>query len=227
MYVGRWVSEGQMEEKSEWGTTCDKWMNRWTAEGAHLLFGLFLVAADLQVILQHSAQRQRDMCYCSRDPSACLHLSRDLQLPSKNLFFWGERINYAAKSSGAGGSCWGMRKRTFAAENLPDVQLLELGKEKPDCFFTWKLSVWQPLSCSQEFLGNKEDVLGGDRPSIRIVHRWFKRLLIGKRTGRCHVYSVSRVCFNLPVLLSLILQRWCMHAVEKIYKAQSITWPPS
>lgn len=38
-----------------------------TAEGAHLLLGLFLVAADLQVVLQHSAEKQKDTCWCSRD----------------------------------------------------------------------------------------------------------------------------------------------------------------
>lgn len=41
---------------------------------------------------------------------------------------------------------------------------------KPDCFFTWKLSVWQLLTDSQEFLRIREDVLG---TSARIVPRYF------------------------------------------------------
>lgn len=41
---------------------------------------------------------------------------------------------------------------------------------KPDCFFTWKLSVWQLLTGSQEFLRIREDVLG---TSARIVPRYF------------------------------------------------------
>lgn len=99
--ISRWNTEGQMEEKPEWGIICSNWMRGRTAEGAHLLFGLFLIAADLQVILQHSAQRQRDVCYCSHDLLSArirsVMASCNLQFPFKSLF--GERINYTAESS--------------------------------------------------------------------------------------------------------------------------------
>lgn len=101
-YASRWNAEGQMEEKPERGIICSSWIRGRTAEGAHLLFGLFLVAADLQVILQHSAQRHRDTCYCGRDLlSACISsimASCDLRFPFKSLFF-GQRINYTEKKS--------------------------------------------------------------------------------------------------------------------------------
>ncbi len=64
-----------------------KGVNGRTAEGAHLLFGLLLIAADLQVILQHSAQRQRDTCYCSPDLlSACI--IRMWQVVIGNSLWW-------------------------------------------------------------------------------------------------------------------------------------------
>lgn len=72
-----------------------------TAGGAHLLFGLLLIAADLQVILQHSARRQRDTCYCSHGLlSARVRsdmASGDLQFPLTNLS--GKRINYTANTA--------------------------------------------------------------------------------------------------------------------------------
>lgn len=113
-------------------------MNGWTAEGAHLLFGLFLIAADLQVILQHSVQRQRYTSYFSIDlPSACIRLNVarcDLQFPLKNLS--GKRINYTAKTAPAhvGESGSGQWMEHFAAKNLPDVQLLELGEKSQIVF---------------------------------------------------------------------------------------------
>lgn len=79
-----------------------RYTNGRTAEGAHLLFGLFLVAADLQVILQHSARRQRDTCYCGPDPPVCLYQvgyaeSRSI-IPFEGTFL-GKRINYTAKAA--------------------------------------------------------------------------------------------------------------------------------
>jgi len=139
-------------EKQDRGIMC---RSEQTAEEAHLLFSLFLIAADLQVILQHPAHRQRDMFYCSHDllPS-CLSqymASCDLQSPLKRLS--GELINYTAKSS-AGGSCWGMRKWKFTTKNLPDVQLLELGKTSQIVFSPGN---FLSDNCySQEFLGNKK-----------------------------------------------------------------------
>lgn len=110
-----------------------------TAEGAHLLFGLFLIAADLQVILQHAAQRQRDTCYCSHDlPSACIRsdtASGDLQFPLINLFlangFITKRKQRQLKLGNEevdGG--WS----ALQLKNLPDVQLLELGEESQIVF---------------------------------------------------------------------------------------------
>lgn len=48
-------------------------VNARTAEGAHLLFGLFLVAADLQVILQHSARREKGRVLL-QTATSCLRL---------------------------------------------------------------------------------------------------------------------------------------------------------
>ena len=105
-------------------------MNERTAEGAHLLFSLFLIAADLQVILQHPVQRQGDTYYCSRDLlSACIWwdmASPDLVFPLKTLP--GKQINYRAKAGLVVHLGWGMRHWTGygALCCLPDVQLLEI-----------------------------------------------------------------------------------------------------
>lgn len=146
-YAQRWVEYNVCECLNEWRTDGDKagarddlhrWTNGRTAEGAHLLFGIFLIAADLQVILQHSVQRQRDTCYCSRDLlSACARLDiarRDRQFPLMNLS--GEQINYTAKAALVHVGEWGSGQwmEHFAAKNLPDVQLLELGEESQIVF---------------------------------------------------------------------------------------------
>lgn len=88
--------------KLEQGNVCkEEWMIGPTAGGAHLLFTLLLIAADLQVILQHSAQRQRDTCYCSSDLlSARIRSdlpSRGRRFPFMNIA--GKRINYTAEEA--------------------------------------------------------------------------------------------------------------------------------
>lgn len=157
--------------KLERGNVCkEEWMIGPTAGGAHLLFTLLLIAADLQVILQHSAQRQRDTCYCSPDLlSARIRSdlpSRGRRFPFMNIA--GKWINYTAEEAELvhvrqwGGGQW-MEHFAALKPTRCSAFFFELGGGKPDCFFTWKLSVWQVLTYSQECLGNKEDVLGRDQ----------------------------------------------------------------
>ena len=57
---------------NEWGDRGGAKEDLLTAEGAHLLFGLFLVAADLQVILQHSARRKKKRTRVIAAKTSCL-----------------------------------------------------------------------------------------------------------------------------------------------------------
>lgn len=213
----RWMSCDVREWMEGWGTDGGKagargrWMNGRSADGAHLLFGLLLVAADLQVILQHPAQRQRDTCYCRRDLlSARIRsdaASHDLQFPLKNLSWQTDKLH--SKSS-AGGSCWGMRQWTVdgALRCSPDVRLLEFGEWSQivfspgnflsdNCWPTAKNSLETQRTCSAEI-----------RLSVGAVHGYFRGLWLVKKKKKKG--SMRCVCFILPKLEIKLEQYRCI-----------------